>query len=146
MTGFQLTADATKIYRSWFGYKAPGSRDCHLQSASESRNPGPESNEIISDNQPTLDFGDPLFDQMTLKAVSGEQQTEAVKHKSLLQAVVRLPEELVLRMEDGPCPLTHDPARFPVRINREYRQDQDGECSVTRDVPTAAPKKAYSSS
>jgi DEAD/DEAH box helicase domain-containing protein len=34
------------------------------------------------------------------------------------------PKSLVVRRGDGPCPLTHDPRRFRVKVNRAKRKDE----------------------
>ena len=142
VAGFQLTADATKIYRSWFGYKGARSPEIVIFSPTrESDQATSSSQEITWDNQPTLDFGDPLFDQLKLKVETGEPSDTPKQQEFAFKQWYVCPKSLVLRMDDGPCPLTHDPARFPVRINRECRQDQDNRVLGDQGCPNCGSKE-----
>ncbi len=120
VAGFQLSADATKIYRSWFGYKGNRSPEIVIFSPQHSIGQATDQpQEILWDDQRTLDFGDSLFDQLKLKAESVASNEPAKQQEFGFRQWYVCPKSLVLRMDDGPCPLTHDPARFPVRINRD---------------------------
>ncbi len=120
VSGFQLNGDATKIYRAWFGYKGNRSPEVVVFSP---QNPIAQTAatppEILWDEQPPLDFGDELFDQPKLQIEENEPGEIAKQQEFGFKQWFVCPKSLVLRMDDGPCPLTHDPARFPVRINRD---------------------------
>jgi len=122
VAGFQMIADATRIYRSWFGYKGDRSPEIVIfspQHSIGSATDGPQ--EIMWDQHSTLDLSDPLFDQLKLKPENAAT-TEAPKQQEFgFRQWYVCPKSLVLRMDDGPCPLTHDSARFPVRINRDTK-------------------------
>src|SRR5690606_9954158 len=121
-SGFRLEDDATLIYRSWFGYK--GSRSPNIVILSPQRSVGGQtvgdSEPMQWDDQTMFDFAASLDGQPKLKAAP--TQPEFAFKQWYLCA-----KSLVVRMEDGPCPLTNDPARFPVKINRDtFSSDTKG--------------------
>lgn len=103
--GLQLDSDATKIYRSYFGYN--NIRSPHIviispwpETPAEAEQPGPSDPEH----------------KASLK--SDEQQELGFQHWYLCA------KSLVLRAGDGPCPLTNDPKRFRVKVNRDTRKNE----------------------
>ena len=143
--GIQLGHDPKKIYGTWFGYR--GQRGQHAVVIT----PWPKGNnaETVEDaetsdedlvwmEQKSLGFMDgPKQKRLKLTAKSdaadsseppGQPATEddaGDGQKTFgFSEWYLCPASLVLRAEDGPCPLTGDPRRFRVRINRETRQDQ----------------------
>jgi len=128
--GIHLLADPSKIYRNWFGYR--GQRDqhivvispekCHLslvtgQLSVASEQDGRAGNsELETGNAPTqLDFG---FETWYL-----------------------CPASLVLRRDDGPCPLTGDAQRFRVKVNRETRKTEQGTVFGDQGCPNCGSKE-----
>ena len=102
VVGFKLSDVPKDIYRGWFGYK--GARSPHLVVVSpwhgeEHVTDGPETDGIKADDE-------------------SRQGEFDFKHWYLC------PKSLVLRQDDGPCPLTGDPKRFRVQINMDFRKDE----------------------
>ena len=107
VNGVQLDTDPSKIYRGWFGYKGVRSPNIVVFSPATQ-----ETEEILWQDQRTFGFES----QKTLQPA--QQQEFGFKDWYIC------PKSLVLRLEDGPCPLTNDPKRFRVKVNSETRQDQ----------------------
>lgn len=113
VNGFQIEADPSKIYHGWFGFKGLRSPNIVVFSPYPKEDEG-ESAQIVWEDQQTFGFED----QTTLQPSPSVQQTLEFKDWYIC------PKNLVLRMDDGPCPLTDDPKRFRVKVNMETRQDQ----------------------
>ncbi|MDB2686770.1 helicase-related protein, partial [Mariniblastus sp.] len=113
--GFMLIDDASQIYRAWFGYK--GSRSPNIVIISPQKTVAGQQaggdEPLRWDDQSTFEFGEARDGQLTLKANTPVQSELAYQQWYFCS------KKLVLRMGDGPCPLTHDPARFPVKINND---------------------------
>ena len=125
VTGFQLEQDPSRIYRGWFGFKDKGSRNPQIVVISPARDVGKRSrtdddSEIAGEQQKSFAFSKEYESQKQLsyQAVGESQLSFGFKDWYLC------PKSLVLRREDGPCPLTGDPKRFRVRVNEEIRQDE----------------------
>jgi DEAD/DEAH box helicase domain-containing protein len=129
VTGHQLLADPTRIYRGWFGYK--GSRDAKIV--------------VLS---PWQELAEPA---QQIEGTTPDGTSDEMSQSNL--AVARLPglfvdewflcaKSLVLRMNDGPCPLTADPKRFRVKVNRDCRQaDQQGVVHGDQACPNCGSKE-----
>jgi len=110
VVGFQLTDVPKDIYRGWFGYK--GVRSPHVVVVSpwrEDEQTSGESSKLAPDGTKT---------DGTRADAEPTQLEFGFKHWYLC------PKSLVLRQDDGPCPLTKDPKRFHVQINMETRKDE----------------------
>ena len=116
--GFQLEDDPTNIYRGWFGYK--GKRDANIVVISPypSETQPNELDEILMQEQRTLGIDAQPTLQPALESATNGQQEFDFKQWYLC------PKSLVVRSEDGPCPLTNDPKRFRVRINDRTKTDK----------------------
>ncbi|PYP82904.1 MAG: helicase [Blastocatellia bacterium AA13] len=55
---------------------------------------------------------------------SEETKDSAVQSELDFQRYYLCPKSLVLRLGDGPCPLTNDPKRFAVKVNQETTKDE----------------------
>lgn len=99
-TGFELENDPSKIYRGWFGFK--GKRSPSI---------------VVISPDPNLEGN--LFEQRDA-ANNGKQLTMGFEQWYLCS------KSLVLRQGDGPCPLTGDSARFPVKISCKTDKDPKG--------------------
>ena len=51
------------------------------------------------------------------------------------------PAKLVLRRDDGPCPLTGDARRFRVKVNRETRKSDEGVVTGDQGCPNCGSKE-----
>ena len=124
VTGHQLIADPTRIYRGWFG--PGGIARCHDRGSEPMAGAGRsgESSRRCG-TRVALNWRSP----QTIDAPA-KQGTLLVEDWFLC------PKSLVLRMNDGPCPLTGDPKRFRVKLNQECRQDdQQGTTAGRSGVP-----------
>ena len=101
VSGFQLDSEPSKIYRGWFGFK--GMRNPNIV--------------VISPDTEVTGEG-PLSEGEGAQAENLSQQAFGFKQWYMC------PKSLVLRLEDGPCPLTNDPKRFKVKVNHETRLDK----------------------
>lgn len=125
VTGVQLEQDPSRIYRGWFGYKDKGSRHPQIVVISPARDgrdikASDESQELLWENQKSFAFAKQYEPQQQLtNQIVHERQTDFGFTDWYLCA-----KSLVLRREDGPCPLTGDPKRFRVQVNEEVRQDE----------------------
>lgn len=122
VNGFEIDADPTRIYRGWFGYKG-GGRSPSLVVIS----PWPEETESVEPDpiqwQDEKSFG---FEEPSLQPQPSEQTTRQKRpgqQEFGFKDWYLCPKSLVLRLEDGPCPLTNDPKRFRVRVNSDTRPD-----------------------
>jgi DEAD/DEAH box helicase domain-containing protein len=120
--GIQLDPDPSKIYNGWFGYK--GNRSQHIVVISPWPKPQepPEETDDLWDStlvQKDLGFTEPRLRQKKLKVAAPPTQLELGMREEYL-----CPKSLVLRFEDGPCPLTGDPRRFRVKVSRQSRKDE----------------------
>ena len=108
VTGFQIETEPSKIYGGWFGYK--GKRSPHIVAFSPWPKVDAEENaEIRWEDQQTLGYEE-----------QGKLQPDKKTQAELVfQEWYVCPKSLVLRQGDGPCPLTSDPKRFRVRINKD---------------------------
>ena len=136
--GFLLESDPTKIYRGWFGYK--GVRNPNVVVIGPW--PEEEREEVVA-GLPEVVAGLPTEPLTSTEGLTVSSETygqadggvgrpapnegEPEKPKEQMEFGFKhwylCPKSLVLRMEDGPCPLTNDPKRFRVRVNSETRQD-----------------------
>ena len=122
VNGFLLDSDPTHIYRGWFGYK--GARNPNIVVLSPWIEQPADASDVLPgvQTEPTVTtagLNDGGAESAALSSEKPKQQLEfAFKHWYLC------PKSLVLRLEDGPCPLTNDPKRFRVRVNNETRVDE----------------------
>lgn len=123
--GIKLDPDPTKIYNGWFGYK--GKRSQHIVVISPwpgdaVKTPAKPAESLwgMQEKQLSMGFGNPVEKQLKLKVVNGEVHPGMGFRDQYL-----CPGSLVLRYEDGPCPLTGDPRRFRVKVSRKVRTEED---------------------
>jgi DEAD/DEAH box helicase domain-containing protein len=126
VNGFQLEQDPSKIYRGWFGYK--GMRNPHMVVFSPLGEHEASSLRLLA---PSDDDSDQA------KSDTGNSQQKLFDFKNWYIC----PKSLVLRLEDGPCPLTNDPKRFRVRVNMETRQDQKQNTVGDQGCPNCGSKE-----
>ena len=137
--GIQLLHEPSKIYNGWFGHK--GNRSQHIVVISpwprtdEPRTDEPQTDEPQTDEptdaesdetlwetapkQRDLGFKEPVLKQQRLKASPRPIQQELGFREEYL-----CPASLILRHEDGPCPITGDARRFRVKVSRKIEKDQ----------------------
>ena len=130
VAGFQLDGDPTRIYRGWFGYKGARSPNIVVISPWLKETNG-NSGQIAWKDQKTFGYEA----QLTLQPASKEQQQFGFKEWYMC------PKSLVLRQDDGPCPLTNDPKRFRVRVNVETRQDKKQNTVGDQGCPNCGSKE-----
>ncbi len=107
VNGFQLVDDPSQVYRAWFGYK--GQRSPHLVVFS------PWSDADAAGALSTVGDG----------VVAGTRGTGGDQQQTMgFTDWYLCPKQLVLRQEDGPCPVSNDPKRFRVKVNQETRTDE----------------------
>ena len=131
--GIQLSHDPKKIYSAWFGYKNVKSQHCVvIVPTPDVKRNNKSGEDLVWMEQLSFGFSKEQK-QKRLKltveeSVSGNeshsnhdgpQQTFGFTDWYLCSS------SLVLRAEDGPCPLTGDPARFRVQINRDSKQNAE---------------------
>lgn len=131
VNGFQLDPEPSKIYRGWFGYKGMRNANIVVFSPWPKQDGTISSAEITRQDQQTLG----LKAQQTLQPESKVQQELHFKEWYIC------PKSLVLRLEDGPCPLTGDPKRFRVKVNTETRQDQKQNTVGDQGCPNCGSKE-----
>lgn len=124
--GFQLDPDPTKIYRGWFGYK--GVRNPLIVVFSPSGEQEASRAQFLVASEEGSEQGKP-------DTGNSEQQQLGFEKWYVC------PKSLVLRLEDGACPLTNDPKRFRVRVNRETRQDQKQNTVGDQGCPNCGSKE-----
>lgn len=123
--GIKLDPEPTKIYNGWFGYK--GNRSQHIVVIS----PWPKETEPAAtkpsgslwgneERQLDLGFADPVERQLKLRVVAPETQSQMGFRDQYL-----CPGSLILRYDDGPCPLTGDPRRFRVKVSTKTRTEEE---------------------
>lgn len=118
--GEGLDSDPTRIYRGWFGYK--GKRSPNIRVISPwPKEPEEEENseqtELVP-NDETISNTESYARDPRKEVLDGEQA------QFDFQTYYLCPKSLVLRLGDGPCPLTGDPKRFRVKVNRDKRKDE----------------------
>lgn len=116
--GIALDSDPTRIYRAWFGKKKDKLRIVVISPWPKEEEKSEAAQQIEWQNQ--LAFG---FKQENeppkLQPVHPTQPEFDFQQKYLC------PKSLVIRQGDGPCPLSGDPKRFRVKVNRDVRQDEE---------------------
>ena len=111
VTGHQLLADPTRIYRGWFGVQGIARRQHRGAESLAGAGRADQGGRRIAEPGGTMPEVSQSIDVPTKQAML------------LVEEWFLCPKSLVLRMNDGPCPLTGDPKRFRVKLNRECRQD-----------------------
>ena len=104
--GIHLLADPSKIYRDWFGYR--GQRDQHIVVIS----PWPKScRRARKSTKPGMTDSSGLGSRKTsqLQQAIPVPKDEPQQLDFGFEAWYFCPASLVLRRDDGPCPLTGDP-------------------------------------
>jgi len=121
--GIQLDADPRKIYNAWFGYK--GQRSQHIVVITPLA-----KDEAAAANEP---------DVLTQPPAEGE----APKQKPFAFVEDYLcPASLVLRKDDGPCPLTGDNRRFRVKVDRETTKNKQDQVIGDQGCPNCGSKES----
>ncbi len=124
VNGVQLIADPKKIYREWFGYKGQRSTSIVVLSPRELT-----TSDLSSRTRESSDGS------LTTSATVSVQKDFGFSDWYLC------PKSLVLRNEDGPCPLTADHLRFPVQINRDTEKDEKGVVHGDQGCPHCGSKE-----
>ncbi|MDM8517022.1 DEAD/DEAH box helicase [Desulfobacterales bacterium HSG16] len=111
VTGYQMVASPTRIYRGWFGSRS-------------------NDKQINYKNQYIFTIS--LFDEDTDMQAEPEQMAISKKDSGKFYFC---PQSLVIRKGDGPCPLTGDTRRFRVLINNENRKLENGKVVGIQGCP-----------
>lgn len=159
VNGFQLDSDPTRIYRGWFGYK--GARNPHVvvispwhegEPPTGATEPGSGQHDVVSglQTEPPATTAGRNGTGETLSQSDGavgipapSQNEEAPKQQQEFgfKEWYLCPKHLVLRLEDGPCPLSNDPKRFRVRVNNETEQDKRQNTVGNQGCPNCGSKE-----
>ena len=131
VNGFQLDSEPSKIYRGWFGYKGSRSPSIVVISPWPKETEAESPEKIEWEAQKTLGLG---TEQPTL-------QPQPVQKEFGFKEWYLCPKSLVLRLEDGPCPLTGDPKRFRVQVNNETELDKRQNTVGNQGCPNCGSKE-----
>jgi DEAD/DEAH box helicase domain-containing protein len=135
--GVHLLADPSKIYRGWFGYR--DQRDQHIvvisPSLKESRRV--EIHESWESNQLGFGFQKGARQQKSFPVSKDEPQQLDFGFEEWYFC----PASLVLRRDDGPCPLTGDARRFLVKVNRDTGKTDKGVVYGDQKCPNCGSKE-----